>query len=540
MMTAYSVPPLLAALLNFFLVLWVYRHSDGGPIRRSFMVWSFWQGLWSLSIVIGYSMIEAHHALTWYRWVSSVVVRFLGVFFLQFVVNLTQSEDRPGVHRNLVVAYGFAALFALGGMTPYLVRSVHYFHWGYYPLAGVAEPFFGAVFFATVGYAFHLLWTEFQRSLGMRRHQMKYLLIGATIGWASGATNFLPLLGYSIYPMGNVLNALYSLVVAYVIVEHGFLDVRLVLERGTVYTILSGGLTAVYLSLVALFQRLFGHYGLQENAAFYAAAFPITVLFAPTMKSRLEPWVKHAFFGRSGREAIEGNPAHETGALLGVLATEIAHELSKPLTHIMNERARMETSSGKAAKESLARIEKETQRAIEILDGFALLSPQRPLHRIAYSVVELIEESLSVLGIEEDRHLTISRHFDELPPILLNPGQIVQVFNNVIQNAWQAMPDGGTLALSVRRRFGEAPHSNDHVEITIEDNGPGIPLELQNKVFERFFTTKQQQGGRGVGLAITRAMVKRHNGQILVESPVVGEKGTRIRILIPYLTREVS
>src|SRR5262249_658647 len=150
--------------------------------------------------------------------------------------------------------------------------------------------------------------------------------------------------------------------------------------------------------------------------------------------------------------------------------------------------------------------------------GFSMLAPTRTLHRIAVSLADLVEEALVELGLDRDGSIHIVRDYAALPPVFVNPGQIVQVLTNLIQNACQAMPNGGTLSLCVHP-LDEQPRIH-HVEISICDTGSGIPLSLQHKVFEPFFTTKQGKGGRGMGLTIARAMVERHGGTLRIHSPV--------------------
>jgi signal transduction histidine kinase len=224
-------------------------------------------------------------------------------------------------------------------------------------------------------------------------------------------------------------------------------------------------------------------------------------------------------------------------AVFGTLATEMAHELTKPLTHIMNEGSRLSRGAKETAKEGLSRIEKEAQRAVEILDGFALLSPDRSLQQISVPVTDLLEESLGILGIAEDPTIRIIRDYGNHPSIYVNPGQIVQVFTNVIQNAWQAMSRGGTLTLVVKKSTSGEPPCLD---VLVEDTGPGVPHDLLSKVFEPFFTTKGHQGGRGVGLTISRAMMERHSGGLEMESPIISEGGTRVRISLPITKKENS
>ena len=702
-MNPYALPPFVAACLNGVLIVWVFAQAAPGILRRTFIGWNIFLALWNIGIGVGYSISDPLTAQAWYKLVSSCVIAGIAPFFLHFVLAVTGAPENKLNRWFLRVGYASIVVFgSVGALTDLLMQGVQHYHWGYYPIAGKGEGVFGLFYTATVAYAFWNLIQALPRTNGYQRNQIKYVLGGAAVCFLSGFTNFLPLYGRAIYPMGNLMNSVYSLLVAYAIIEYELMDIRVVLRRSAVYGLLSGALTAVYLSLVMVFERLFGHYGLDTEYVYYTAAVPITIALAPPMKARLESliesvpfWKTHRYtevlgdFGRSvltildlptaARRVIEkmcalvdasagavylrrpvsgsfartwhqgkdgpallesahplvrylqsgkteflkekalwesqlGQPRFKDGesgewldawpyalalpllvkqrffgiivlgdkatgdmfngddlrllkmlavqaavalsnaqgfaelevrqkalkdihdnALIGVLATEIAHEVTKPLTRIINERTRLEAAMNSRSHQSLKKIEREALRAAEIMEGFAMLSPNVPLRRTRASLAVLMEEALNALGIEQDQDIRVEREFDTVPPVPLNPGQILQVMTNIIQNAWQAVPEGGVLTLSTRSHHaqGEA-----FVEASVSNTGPGIPSELQDQVFEPFFTTKQATGGRGVGLTLSRAMVERHGGTIIIQSPLTPAGGTRVVVRLPVVDGE--
>jgi two-component system NtrC family sensor kinase len=107
-----------------------------------------------------------------------------------------------------------------------------------------------------------------------------------------------------------------------------------------------------------------------------------------------------------------------------------------------------------------------------------------------------------------------------------NPGQIQQVFLNLILNAIQAMPSGGNLDIKVG--VDSSPQTK-MVVMTIADTGSGIPQEIQNKIFESFFTSRED--GTGLGLAIVKRILRDHRGDIVVES--TGKNGTVFKLWVP-------
>ncbi|MFA5975302.1 MAG: ATP-binding protein [Elusimicrobiota bacterium] len=218
-------------------------------------------------------------------------------------------------------------------------------------------------------------------------------------------------------------------------------------------------------------------------------------------------------------------------AAMGILATELAHELAQPLTRILNAEAGLQQTLKGESSEGLARIEKETLRASEILESFTMLSPQMSLQRTAIPVADLIDEAIDLLGIQDDPAIHLVKEIDHSATAFIHRGQIVQVLTNLIQNARQAMPDGGTLTISLQSL-------TNLVEISIMDTGAGIPPEARDRVFDAFFTTKQQVGRRGVGLTLSRAMVERHGGTIRLESPITATGGTRALVHLPIMPME--
>jgi len=118
----------------------------------------------------------------------------------------------------------------------------------------------------------------------------------------------------------------------------------------------------------------------------------------------------------------------------------------------------------------------------------------------------------------------------ELPAVLMDGEQMKQVFLNLILNAVQAMPQGGQLRIrAVLKRGGAGDSAKPVVEIAIQDTGRGMPEDVKNKIFEPFFSTKEE--GIGLGLSIAQRIVEEHRGEIGVET--APEKGTTFFLRFP-------
>ncbi len=143
---------------------------------------------------------------------------------------------------------------------------------------------------------------------------------------------------------------------------------------------------------------------------------------------------------------------------------------------------------------------------------------------IEAGLLEGLESSLNLLAKQYQDRVTIHRAYDSLPKVECLPGQINQVFMNVLQNAVQAIPDRGEVWVS-------AASAEDRVSIAIRDNGVGIAEEHLAKLFDPFFTTKPVGTGTGLGLSISYRIVERHGGTLRVSSQV--GKGTEFVIDLP-------
>jgi two-component system NtrC family sensor kinase len=216
-------------------------------------------------------------------------------------------------------------------------------------------------------------------------------------------------------------------------------------------------------------------------------------------------------------------------ASIGRLAAGLAHEINNPLTSVLTFSSMLLRKAEERAKEKLEIIVKETTRCREIVRGLLNFARQNEPRKEMCDVNRIIEGALTLTK----NHLRISgnmisveKELGDLPGAHLDPDQILEVFVNILINAVDAMPQGGTLRVTTRKLEAEPS-----VEIRITDSGHGIAPENLDKIFDPFFTTKEAEKGTGLGLAVCHGIVERHNGTIDVESEV--GKGTTFIIKLP-------
>jgi signal transduction histidine kinase len=228
----------------------------------------------------------------------------------------------------------------------------------------------------------------------------------------------------------------------------------------------------------------------------------------------------------------------EKMASLGRLVAGVAHEINNPVSFIATSVAPLRRRLDKAATAAPADAARLLGEAREIIDIMArgaerttaIVRDLRSFSRLGEAVRKAadlqdgIEVTLRLLeGRWRDR-LTIHRDFEPMPPVECDPGQLNQVFMNLLANACDAAPDGGNIWVRTRYEDGAAT-------ITIRDDGPGISPDILGHIFEPFFTTKDVGGGTGLGLAIAHGIVAAHGGRIEVDS--VPGAGATFRVVVP-------
>jgi len=218
---------------------------------------------------------------------------------------------------------------------------------------------------------------------------------------------------------------------------------------------------------------------------------------------------------------------------VGELVSTTTHEFNNVLMTIINYaklglRHKDQTTRDRAFEKILA----ASNRAAKITNGVLGIARQRSESFVPVDLPKLIEDALVLMEREMNKYrVTVETRFEQAPEALCRPSQIQQVLLNLLTNARQAMPCGGRILIRVA-----ADAEQNTVDLTVRDNGAGIPADVLPRIFDRFFSTKSGpdasgKGGSGLGLAACREIVEEHHGRIRVESTV--GKGTSFTIKLP-------
>lgn len=217
-------------------------------------------------------------------------------------------------------------------------------------------------------------------------------------------------------------------------------------------------------------------------------------------------------------------------ASMGQLSAGIAHEINNPLGVILLYAKTMLEDCPVDSEEyqDLQMIVEQAERCKNIVSGLLNFARKNKVNLKSINVRDLIDRCLKTIIKPDNIQIEVEHRLqDQL--VELDEGQIIQVLTNLINNAIEAMPEGGTIRLLTLDQKNEW-------QIIVEDSGYGIPEHILPKIFEPLFTTKKEGKGTGLGLAVTYGIIKMHHGKIDVWSnanPEKGLTGTKFTITLP-------
>lgn len=223
---------------------------------------------------------------------------------------------------------------------------------------------------------------------------------------------------------------------------------------------------------------------------------------------------------------------YEKLSALGRLTANVAHEIRNPITVIggLTERLKRSFVHEPKEKEYLDVISTEAKRLEEILKDVLVFSNKAYFRRDLEDVNGLIDEILSIYEPAcRNASIRINKLHGDIPLIFIDERQVRAAIGNLIANAIDAMPEGGTLTVATSM---ESFGGKNFAVVKISDTGTGISEENLKLIYEPFFTTKVKQQETGLGLAITRKIIEGHGGLIKVDSAV--GKGSIFALHFPY------
>ena len=227
----------------------------------------------------------------------------------------------------------------------------------------------------------------------------------------------------------------------------------------------------------------------------------------------------------------------EKNQLISLLAAGVAHEIGNPINslhihlQLLGRKLKKSRKKDDEALELLSVAEREVKRLDMIISQFLqAVRPTAPKMLAGVDLKQIIIETLNFMQYEiEDRNVKVDCSWpDSCPRIQGDENQLKQAFYNIMKNAVQSMPDGGTIHIACY--FDE-----NRIEVSFSDMGKGISAVDIGRIFEPYYTTKQ--GGNGLGLMIVERIIREHGAELTVESEP--GKGTVFKIKFPLATRRI-
>jgi len=241
-MNSFAIATLMCAIINFGFSIFIYIKRQRNLITKTFALMCISIGVWSLGLFLQVTATEKTWGLFWTR-LLYVGVIFIPIFFLHSILVLLDLHKEK--RKILIFCYTFALLFLPFTFTKLFIKDVvPKVTFQYWEVPGPIYPFIFIFFIACVTYALYLMFRMYRRVSAFKQEQIKYFLIGGIIGFTGGITIFLPVFNIPLYPFGMYLVLLYPIIIAFAIVKHRLMDIRVAITRTgvfiAVYTVVLG------------------------------------------------------------------------------------------------------------------------------------------------------------------------------------------------------------------------------------------------------------------------------------------------------------
>jgi len=529
------IPQFLTAslALGFGCFVWA-KHPHSRP-HQIFALFYASLAIWLGGQSIGVSSPQSYEQAVLWTKIIYIGVSLIPTTLYHLICSLYRLNPRFPTVRTIYLIAVVVILLSWG--TPWIIDGAHKYAWGYFTAAGRFHPLFLMWFaYLCLKSTWHALTVLRSSTHSVNsRNQAGYLLAGMFIG-TLGMYDYLPEYGINLQPKGYLFEFIFICLVGYAIVRHQLMDIRVVIRRGLVYSILVAGITATYLVMVMIMERWFqGFFGYRSFVATAVVAFLVAIFFDP-LRSRIQALVDRVLFKATPPELAAQREQllaevrkGEQMKAVGTLAAGLAHEIKNPLASIKTFTEHLAQHHGDPDfREKFQKIVGgEVERINRIVQQLLEFAKPVPPKLIPVKVPQLLDETLEFLNNEFiQRKVEIQKQYLADTLVLADPQQLKQVFLNLFLNSLQAMNGHGQLQVNTVVRGSE-------LEVTVADNGAGIgPKDLPH-IFEPFFSTKSN--GTGLGLSVVQGIIQEHRGRIAVQSEP--GRGTSVTVRLPVTAR---
>jgi signal transduction histidine kinase len=519
-MSFYAITGLVNAVTATFLGFFVYLKNRKEIANRTFarfciavVVWSYSYFLWQISTT-------SEMALFWSRALMMGSI-FIPVTLFHFGITFLDILQKE--RKILIAGYLLTFLFFISNFTPFFVNRVEpTFSFNFWPKPGIFFHFFHLMFIGYVVYFWYLLIKAYRKSEGIWKLQIGYVLTGSLIGFIAGETNHFLWYNIPTPPIWNFIPALGFLLIAYGVVKHRLLNIRVILTETLV---IATGLTLLVWAVMAepFVLKILGG-ALFVFFTIFGYQLVRSVIKEIELRGELEK--AYAELERIDRAKTEflSMASHQLRTPLGIIKGYISMMLEGDFGEI-SEKAQEKLRNAYVSNDRLVKLVNDLLDVTRLEMGRIELNLEKAsIEEIISSVVEEMKGTAEKKGL----YLKWAKPATALPEMSLDKNKIRQVILNLIDNAIKYTNQGGiTLKTQI---------TNSKLQITVIDTGVGMEKEEIDKLFEVMARGKAGlqywMQGAGLGLYTARKFVEMHGGKVWAESPGK-DKGSTFYVELP-------
>ena len=274
----YAYTNLFNFAVSLAIALLAMAYSKNRPVNKIFALLATAVGIWSFGLFNHTLSNNPESAMFWSKFLHTAAI-FIPALYLNFILELLNRRN----YVTIGVSYSVCLILViLLNFTNLFIREVSpIIKFSYFPKGGLVYSFYILFYFSCVVYGCYLIIRDAPILSGIKKLQLKYVLLSSIIGFTGGATTFLPIYNIPIFPYGNFFTFLYTMVLAYAILQYRLLDIEVVIKRGFVYSVLIASITAVYALGVFVATQLFQRFGISPWLLAILGAVAVAVGFKP-------------------------------------------------------------------------------------------------------------------------------------------------------------------------------------------------------------------------------------------------------------------
>lgn len=528
----YALTGLINAVTSTILGLFVFFKDIKGKINQTFVLFCITVAVWSYGYYFWQMSDNALDALFYSRVFMGGAI-FISISYLHFVFAFL--GELPKKRKLIIFGYILFSLFFFLNFTPLFVKGVKPVSiFKFWPQPGILYHPFLILWFSMVVYCTYLLLNAYKKSSGVKKSQIKYILLGMTVGFAGGSTNYFLWYGIPIPPVGNILVTLYVIFTAYAITKHHLFRIKAIL-------------TEILVGIIGLI--LFIQAWMTEDFWMRILNWGVLFLFSVSgyylIKVTIEEIRRREQIERISRDLKK---AYRELKKLDIAKSEFisiaSHQLRTPLTAIKGYVSLITDKTygifPPKMKKPLTNIYSSVERLIKLVNDLLSISrieagkiKVEPKEFLLEELITNILEELNNLAKAKNLYLKLEKIKKPCDKVFMDMAKIRQVILNIVDNGIKYTHTGG-----ITITYGQ---DKDLCRIEIKDTGAGMTeseISMLFKTFSRGAAGRRTwTEGAGLGLYIAKQFTEMHNGKIWVKS-AGKRKGSIFYIELPIKYEE--